>query len=170
MLLILHPSFEKYYFDIFEVVTSMQNNINYKINKLLINDKTIINLNNSETNNKLDNYYKVSNNSYYYNISSKEDFILFEFQLESIEAKEKKKNIKYNLDPKTIFNILFSKGTCYFFEIILNGHNVTFENKKNYKYKKTKEKIIFKGNWESDGLEDEKSNQYLPKEIILKVK
>ena len=170
LLLILHPSFEKYYFDIFEVVTLMKNNINYKINKLLINDKTIINLNKSATNNKLDNYYKVSNNSYYYNISSKEDFILFEFQLESIEVKEEKKKIKYNLDPKTIFNILFSKGTYYFFEIILNGHNVTFENKKNYKYKKTKEKIIFKGNWESDGLEDEKSNQYLPKEIILKVK
>ena len=65
---------------------------------------------------------------------------------------------------------MFSKGTYYLFEIILNGQNVTFENKKNYKYKKTKEKIIFKGNWELDGLEEEKSSQYLPKEIILKIK
>ena len=169
-LLILHPSFEKYYFDLFEVVSNIQNNINFKINQLHINDKTIINLNNSETHNKSDNYYKTSNNSYYYNISTKEDFILFEFKLESIEVKEEKKKIKYDLDPKKIFNILFSKGTYYLFEIILNGQNVTFENKKNYKYKKNEEKIIFEGNWELDGLEEEKSIQYLPKEIILKIK
>ena len=169
-LLILHPSFEKYYFDLFEVVSNIQNNINFKINQLQINDKTIINLNNSEIHNKSDNYYKTSNNSYYYNISTKEDFILFEFKLESIEVKEEKKKIKYDLDPKKIFNILFSKGTYYLFEIILNGQNVTFENKKNYKYKKNEEKIIFEGNWELDGLEEEKSIQYLPKEIILKIK
>ena len=169
-LLIFQPSFEKFYYDLFEIVSTMQYDTNFKIKELRINNQTIINLNESETNKKSGNYYKSSKNSYHYNISTKEDFILFEFQIEGIEIKEENKKIKYNFDPKKIFNIKFSKGTYYFFEIILNGYNVSFGKDKKYKYKETEEKIIFEGNWELDDSSDEKSEIIIPKEIILKIK
>ena len=79
-LLILQPSFEKYYFDLFKIVNALQNDSIFKIKELKINDKTIINLKKSESK-KSDDYYKSSENSYCYNITIKEDFILIEFQL-----------------------------------------------------------------------------------------
>ena len=170
VLLIFQPSFEKYYFDLFKIVSAVQYESNFKIKELKINDQTIINLNKSEVNKKSDNYYKSSNNSYYYNIITKEDFLLFEFQLKGKSSNEDKKKIKYNLDPKKIFNIFFSKGTYYLFEIILNGFKVSFGNDKEYKYTKDEDKIVFEGNWELDNDNEENNEDYLPKEIIIKSK
>ena len=169
-LLIFQPSFEKYYFDLFKIVTTFQEDSHFKIKELKINDKTIINLNKSETYKKSDDYYKWSKNSYSYNISTKDDFILFEFHLVGNASKEDKKTIKYNFDPKNIFNLFFSKGTYYSFEIILNGQEISFGNDKEYNCEKTEEKITFKGNWELDDNGEEKSEEYLPKEITLKTK
>ena len=166
-LLIFQPSFEKYYFDLFKKVSTLQNDSFFKIKELKVNDKIVINLKKSETK-KSDNYYKLSDNSYCYNISTKEDFVLIEFQLIGKSKKEEK--VKYNFDPKQIFNIFFSKGTSYFFEIILNGYKVSFGNDKEYKYKEVEEKIIFEGNWELDDSNEEKEEEYLPKEIYLKDK
>jgi hypothetical protein len=166
ILLIFQPSFEKYYFDLFKIVNALQSDSIFSIKELKINDKTVINLKKSETK-KLDDYYKFSNNSYYYNISTREDFVLIEFQLKVKPINEEKKNIKYSLDPKNMFNIFFSKGTYYFFEIILNGYKVSFGGKNEYKYKETEEKIIFEGNWELENNEEDKNQEYLPKEIHL---
>lgn len=66
-----------------------------------------------------------------------------------------------------MFNLFFSKGTYYFFEIILNGYKISFGENKEYKYKKTEEKIIFEGNWESENIDEDKEQGYLPKEIFL---
>ena len=166
ILLIFQPSFEKYYFDLFKIVSALQSDSIFNIKELKINDKTVINLKKSETK-KLDDYYKSSNNSYYYNISTREDFILIEFQLRGKSIKEEKKSIKYSLDPKSMFNLFFSKGTYYFFEIILNGYKGSFGENKEYKYKKTEEKIIFEGNWELENIDEDKEQGYLPKEIFL---
>ena len=170
VLLIFQPSFEKYYFDLFKIVSAVQDESNFKIKELKINDQTIINLNKSEVNKKSNNYYKSSNNSYYYNIITKEDFLLFEFQLKGKSSNEDKKKIKYNLDPKKIFNIFFSKGTYYLFEIILNGFKVSFGKDKDYKYTENDDKIVFEGNWELDGDNEENNEEYLPEEIIIKSK
>ena len=167
-LFILQPSFEKYYFNLFEIISTIQNDSIFKILELKINDKAIINLNKSEKYKKSDNYYKSSKKSYNYIISTKEDFILIEFQLEIEESKEEKKKIKYKFDPKNIFNISFSKGTYYFFEIILNGFKISFGEDKNYEYEENEGNIVFEGNWELD--DDKESEGNLPKEIILKEK
>ena len=166
-LLIFQPSFEKYYFDLFKIVNVLQNDSIFKIKELKINDKTIINLKKSESK-KSNDYYKSSDNSYCYNITTREDFVLIEFQLIGKSKNEEK--IKYNLNPKKIFNIFFSKGSYYFFEIILNGFKVSFGNNKEYKYEEEEEKIIFKGNWELDDNNEEKEEEHLPKEICLKEK
>ena len=166
-LLIFQPSFEKYYFDLFKIVNTLQNDSIFKIKELKVNNKTVINLKKSETK-KSDNYYKLSDKSYCYNISTREDFVLIEFQLIGKSKKEEK--VKYDFDPKQIFNIFFSKGTSYFFEIILNGYKVSFGNDKEYKYKEVEEKIIFEGNWELDDSNGEEEEEYLPKEIYLKDK
>ena len=166
ILLIFQPSFEKYYFDLFKIVSALQSDSIFNIKELKINDKTVINLKKSETK-KLDDYYKSSNNSYYYNINAREDFILIEFQLRGKSINEEKKSIKYSLDPKSMFNLFFSKGTYYFFEIILNGYKISFGENKEYKYKKTEEKIIFEGNWELENIDEDKEQGYLPKEIFL---
>ena len=167
-LLIFQPSFEKYYFDLFKIVNTLENYSIFNIKELKINDKTIINLKESETK-KSDDYYKSSKNAYCYNITAKEDFVLVEFQL--IGKTKNDETIKYNLNPNKIFNIFFSKGSYYNFEIILNGYKVSFGNNKEYKYKEEEEKIIFEGNWElNDNNNEEKEEEFLPKEICLEDK
>ena len=169
-LLIFQPSFEKYYFDLFDIIKTNQNDIIVKLCELKINNNTIINLNSSKTyNSKSYDYYKSSNNSQYYNISTKEDFNLFEFQLEVFGTNSENKKRKYNFDPKNIFKLYFSKGSYYYFEIILNSIKVSFENKENYKYKKEDDKIIFEGKWELDDFDENKNDQSLPKDIIMKI-
>ena len=170
-LLIFQPSFEKYYFDLFDIIKTNQNDIIVKLCELKINNNTIINLNSSKTyNSKSYDYYKSSNNSQYYNISTKEDFNLFEFQLEVFGTNSENKKRKYNFDPKNIFKLYFSKGSYYYFEIILNSIKVSFENKENYKSKKEDDKIIFEGKWELDDFDADKSDKSLPKDIIMEIK
>ena len=169
-LLIFQPSFEKYYFDLFDIIKTNQSDIIVKLCELKINNNTIINLNSSKTyNSKSYDYYKSSNNSQYYNISTKEDFNLFEFQLEVFGTNSENKKRKYNFDPKNIFKLYFSKGSYYYFEIILNSIKVSFENKENYKSKKEDDKIIFEGKWELDDFDENKNDQSLPKDIIMKI-
>ena len=168
-LLILHPSFEKEYFNIFQVISNIENETNFKIGELKINDQLIFNLNKIDKYANSDNYYKLSNNSYYYNISTREDFILFEFYLEA-NSKKAKKDIKYKLDPKSLFNINFNFGTLFKYIIILNGNKVDFGNKNEYKYKETDDKIIFDGKWKMESYDEKKYEKVLPKEISIKIK
>jgi len=58
-----------------ELINALSFEVSESKRQQLLNTPTL-----SETK-KLDDYYKSSNNSYYYNISTREDFILIEFQL-----------------------------------------------------------------------------------------
>ena len=167
-LLIFQPSFEKYYFELSDIIKTNQSDIIIQLSELKINNKTIVNLNKSETHTKKSyDYYKSSNNSHYFNINTKEDFNLFEFQIKVLSSNPENKKRKYNLDPRNIFKLFFSKGSYYNFEIILNGINVSFENEENYKSKKEEDKIIFEGKWELDDFTEDKNEQSLPKDIAI---
>ena len=167
-LLIFQPSFEKYYFELSDIIKTNQSDIIVQLSELKINNKTIVNLNKSETHTKKSyDYYKSSNNSHYFNINTKEDFNLFEFQIKVLSSNPENKKRKYNLDPRNIFKLFFSKGSYYNFEIILNGINVSFENEENYKCKKEEDKIIFEGKWELDDFTYDQNEQSLPKDIAI---
>ena len=167
-LLIFQPSFEKYYFELSDIIKTNQSDIIIQLSELKINNKTIVNLNKSETHTKKSyDYYKSTNNSHYFNINTKEDFNLFEFQIKVLSSNPENKKRKYNLDPRNIFKLFFSKGSYYNFEIILNGINVSFENEENYKCKKEEDKIIFEGKWELDDFTEDKNEQSLPKDIAI---
>ena len=149
-LLIFQLSFEKTYFDMCEGIDTSPDHVDFIIKELKINDELLVNIKNlEEKESRPDNYYESSNTSHHYNISSNDDFILFEFELEGIDSHKDKNEVEYNLDAKKIFNLFLDYGTLYKFEIELNKHNVYFNDDDTYKYKydKSKSKITFEGVW-----------------------
>ena len=170
-LLIFQPSFDKNYFDLNEGIDMAPDSVDFLITQLKINDILLTNLKElGEKQDKPDNYYESSNTSHHYNIRTNDDFILFEFELEGIESKNNKNEIEYNLDAKKIFNFFLELETSYKFEIILNNHEVYFDNEKkyNYKYEKTKDKIKFEGVWKLKTWNNKESKKILPNEFVIK--
>ena len=173
-ILIFYPSFEKNYFYLCEGIDKAPDKVDFLITELKINDELLINMKKLEGKNqkKPENYYESTYNSHKYNININEDFILFEFELEGIELDDDTDEIQYSLDAKYIFNFFLNCDTAYKFEIILNNHEVYFNDDETYKYKykKTKEKITFEGVWKLKEWDNEKSKKLLPNEIIIKKK
>lgn len=173
-ILIFQPSFEKNYFYLCEGIDKSPDNVDFLVNELKVNDELLINVKklNEKNRKKPENYYESTNNAHRYNISINEDFILFEFVLEGIALEEDDDEIQYSLDARNIFNLFFSYGTYYKFEIKLNNHEIYFKDDETYKYKykKTKEKISFEGIWKLTEWNNKKAKKYLPNEIIIKKK
>jgi len=170
-LLVFQPSFEKTFFDMCEGVDTSPDNVDFFIKELKINDELLVNIKNlEEKENRPENYYESSITSHHYNISSNDDFILIEFELEGIESHKNKNEVEYNLDAKKIFNLFLDYGTLYKFEIELNNHNVFFNNDDTYKYKydKSKKKITFEGVWPLKEWKNKESKKILPNEFIIK--
>jgi hypothetical protein len=170
-LLIFQPSFEKTFFDMCEGIDTSPDCVDFIIKELKVNDVLLVNIKNlEEKENRPENYYESSNTSHHYNISSNDDFILFEFELEGIESQKNKNEIEYNLDAKKIFNLFLDYGTLYKFEIELNGHNVCFNDDDIYKYKcnKSNKKITFEGVWQLKEWKNKESKKILPNEFVIK--
>lgn len=170
-LLVFQPSFEKTFFDMCEGVDTSPDHVDFFIKELKINDELLVNIKDlEEKENRPENYYESSITSHHYNISSNDDFILIEFELEGIESHKNKNEVEYNLDAKKIFNLFLDYGTLYKFEIELNNHNVFFNDDDTYKYKydKSKKKITFEGVWPLKEWKNKESKKILPNEIIIK--
>lgn len=169
--LIFQPSFEKTFFDMCEGIDTTPDCVDFVIKELKVNDELLINIKNlEEKESRPENYYESCNTSHHYNISSNDDFILFEFELEGIEIQKNKNEVEYNLDAKKIFNMFLEYGTFYKFEIELNGHNVYFNNEDTYKYKcnKSNKKITFEGVWQLKEWKNKESKKILPNEFVIK--
>lgn len=172
-ILIFNPSFKKNFFYLCEGVDKTPDNVDFIVKELKVNDELLINMANLEENSKKpENYYESTNCSHKYNIEIKEDFILFEFELEGIALEEDKDEVKYSLDVRNILNFYLDYNTSYKFEIILNNHEVFFndDNDNKYKYKKTQKSIKFEGIWPFKEWDNKNSKKYLPDEIIVKKK
>lgn len=170
-LLVFQPSFEKTFFDMCEGVDTSPDHVDFLIKELKINDELLVNIKYlEEKENRPENYYESSITSHHYNISSNDDFILIEFELEGIESHKNKNEVEYNLDAKKIFNLFLDYGTLYKFEIELNNHNVFFNDDDTYKYKydKSKKKITFEGVWPLKEWKNKESKKILPNEFIIK--
>jgi len=170
-LLVFQPSFEKSFFDMCEGVDTSPDPVDFVIKELKINDELLVNIKTlEEKENRPENYYESSVTSHHYNISSNDDFILIEFELEGIEMHKNKNEVEYNLDSKKIFNLFLDYGTLYKFEIELNNHNVFFNDDDTYKYKydKSKKKITFEGVWPLKEWKNKESKKILPNEFIIK--
>ena len=170
-LLVFQPSFEKTFFDMCEGIDTSPDYVDFIINELKINDELLVNIKHLEEKEcRPENYYESSNTSHHYNISSNDDFILFEFELEGIGLQKNKNEVEYNLDAKKIFNLYLDYGTLYKFEIELNDHNVYFNDDDTYKYKydKSKKKITFEGVWQFKEWNNKESKKILPNEFVIK--
>ena len=170
-LLVFQPSFEKTFFDMCEGIDTSPDYVDFIINELKINDELLVNIKHLEEKEcRPENYYESSNTSHHYNISSNDDFILFEFELEGIGLQKNKNEVEYNLDAKKIFNLFLEYGTLYKFEIELNDHNVYFNDDDTYKYKydKSKNKITFEGVWQLKEWKNKESKKILPNEFVIK--
>ena len=170
-LLVFQPSFEKTFFDMCEGIDASPDNVDFIIRELKVNDELLVNIKNlEEKESRPENYYESSNTSHHYNISSNDDFILFEFELEGIGSQKNKNEVEYNLDAKKIFNLFLDYGTLYKFEIELNDHNVYFNDDETYKYKydKSKKKITFEGVWQLKEWKNKESKKILPNEFVIK--
>lgn len=170
-LLVFQPSFEKTFFDMCEGIDASPDNVDFIIRELKINDELLVNIKDlEEKESRPENYYESSNTSHHYNISSNDDFILLEFEMEGIESQKNKNEIEYNLDAKKIFNLFLDYGTLYKFEIELNDHNVYFNDDDTFKYKydKSKKKIAFEGIWQLKEWKNKESKKILPNEFVIK--
>lgn len=171
-ILIFYPSFEKNYFYLCEGINKTPDHVDFLVNELKVNSELLINMKKVDGKNhrKPENYYESTNTSHRYIISTKDDFILFEFELEGIDSQEDEDEIHYNLDARNIFNFYLNNGSSYKFEIVLNKHEVFFidDDTYKYKYKKTKENITFEGVWTLKEWDNKKSKKYLPNELVIK--
>lgn len=171
-ILIFQPSFENIYFDLCEGIDKSPEQVDFLVHELRINDKSLINIKklNGKNKEKPENYYESTNTSYRFNIRSNEDFILLEFMMEGIDLGGDKEDVQYSLDAKNLFKFFLNYKSYYKFEIILNDHEVYFDEDETYKYdyKKTDEKIIFEGTWKLKNWNDNQRKKYLPNELIIK--
>ena len=172
-ILIFQLSFEKNFFYLCEGIDKTPDQVDFLVNQLKVNDEFLINIKklNEKNRDKPENYYESTNTSHKYIISCKDDFILFEFELEGINLEDEESDeIQYSLDCRNIFNFFLEYGTEYKFQININNHDVYFQDDEKYKYKynKSEDKIVFEGKWELKEWDNKKCKKYLPNEIIIK--
>ena len=171
--LIYQFSFDKNFFELCEGIDKSPDKVDFLVHELKINDELLINVKKLDEKNrkKPENYYESTETFHKYNITCKDDFILFEFELEGINLEDEDSDeVQYSLDCRNIFNFFLEFGSEYKIEININNHEVYFQDdeKYQYKYNKTNEKIVFEGNWELKEWDNKKCKKYLPNEIIIK--